>query len=447
MRAVGYFRQKKTNEWSSINDSFELQFEEYCAVNFHQNLGIYVDNLGSKNEYKKLLEFLSSSGSEYLVAIPDSRHLGSDLEELTRSLIAIDATGSSSICMDDLIPDPIQNGFQRLGIKGVSKTRSDRVRESMRAKAAQGKPLGRPPFGYEINEDGDLVIVPGQASVVELIYRLYTKDQIGFRLIAQQLNERGITTRKNKPWNVVTVRDILRNVAYTGTYSRFGLRKSKVHEAVISTEIFKLAQDITKTRRPIGRVSSADPFLLSGLVYCADCGNKMMGVTRRQKWQRKDSRRSSGVYRYYQCQSRQNQGRCSYVTWRASMLESTVIGRLIENIKNAIDKKDLLNVNESSRIDRIRELNRDRVKSAERRMLFALKRVAKAEIPLDLMSEYIKNIDSARKLSSKSRDVEPEAILSKVKRIESLKYEEKRVIFEENIMRITVHKEMVDISF
>ena len=110
-------------------------------------------------------------------------------------------------------------------------------------------------------------------------------------------------------------------------------------------------------------------------------------------------------------------------------------------------KKDLLNVNESSRIDRIRELNRDRVKSAERRMMFALKRVAKAEIPLDLMSEYIKNIDSARKLSSKSRDVEPEAILSKVKRIESLKYEEKRVIFEENIMRITVHKEMVDISF
>jgi len=58
VRAVGYFRQKKTNEWSSINDSFELQFEEYCAVNFHQNLGIYVDNLGSKNEYKKLLEFL-----------------------------------------------------------------------------------------------------------------------------------------------------------------------------------------------------------------------------------------------------------------------------------------------------------------------------------------------------------------------------------------------------
>ena len=115
--------------------------------------------------------------------------------------------------------------------------------------------------------------------------------------------------------------------------------------------------------------------------------------------------------------------------------------------ENNINKKDLLNVNESSRIDRIRELNRDRVKSAERRMLFALKRVAKAEIPLDLMSEYIKNIDSARKLSSKSRDVEPEAILSKVKRIESLKYEEKRVIFEENIMRITVHKEMVDISF
>lgn len=447
MRAVGYFRKQKTTEWSSVDNSFELDFSEYCEINFHQNVGVYVDEFGSKSEYKQLLTFLRDSNSEYLVVIPDAPHLGSDLEKLTRSLLEIASTGSTSVCMSDNAPDPVQNGFHTLGVKGVSKTRSDRVKESMRIKAAQGKPLGRPPYGYRINEDGDLTVVTEQATVVELMYRLYTKDQIGFRLIAQHLNDRGITTRKSKPWNVVTVRDVLRNIAYTGTYTRFGLRKSKVHEAIIAPEIFKSAQDITKSRRPIGRVSNSQPFLLSGLVFCANCGNKMMGVTRKQKWMRKDNRRSFGTYRYYQCQSRQNQGICSYVTWRASMLESTVIGRLFEYVTAAREGSDSKDADLKTKNHRVKEMKKERVKTAERRLMSALRRVANAEIPLDLMSEYVKNLDVARKLSNRSRADKSPKTYQKMDQIESLKYEDKRVLLEENIKDITVHKERVEVSF
>lgn len=447
MRAIGYFRKRKTTEWSSIDNSFELDFSEYCEINFHQNMGVYIDEFGFKNQYKQLLTFLSDSNSEYLVVIPDARHLGKDLEKLTRSLLEISSTGSIPVCMSETIPDPVQNAFQTLGIKGVSKTRSDRVKESMRVKAAQGKPLGRPPYGYKIDEDGDLTIVSNQATVVELIYRLYTKDQIGFRLIAQYLNDREITTRKSKPWNVVTVRDVLRNISYTGTYTRFGLRKSKVHEAIISPEIFKSAQDITKSRRPIGRVSNSEPFLLSGLVYCANCGNKMMGVTRKQKWVRKDNRRSFGTYRYYQCQSRQNQGRCSYLTWRASMLESTVLGRLFEHVNHFHEDTEAIDIAANTRNQRVKEMNNDRVKTAERRLMSALRRVANAEIPLDLMSEYIKNLDTARKLSNRSRSNKSPKSFNKIDDIESMKYEDKRVLLQENIKDIKVHKERVEVFF
>ena len=84
MRAIGYFRKRKTTEWSSIDNSFELDFSEYCEINFHQNVGVYVDEFGSKSEYKQLLTFLRDSNSEYLVVIPDAPHLGSDLENLLR---------------------------------------------------------------------------------------------------------------------------------------------------------------------------------------------------------------------------------------------------------------------------------------------------------------------------------------------------------------------------
>tara|TARA_A100001037_G_scaffold303148_1_gene336404 strand:- start:4648 stop:5991 length:1344 start_codon:yes stop_codon:yes gene_type:complete len=447
LRAVGYFRKQKTTEWSSVDNSFELDFSEYCEINFHQNIGVYIDEFGSKDQYSELLSFLKDSNSEYLVVIPNAKHLGNDLEKLTRSLLEIHSTGSISLCMNENMPDPVQNAFQTLGVTGVSKTRSDRVKESMRAKAAQGKPLGRPPYGYIINEDGDLAIVREEATIVELIYRLYTKDQIGFRLIAQHLNDRGITTRKGKPWNVVTIRDVLRNVAYTGTYTRFGLRKSKVHEPIISPDIFKSAQDITKSRRPIGRVSQSEPFLLSGLIYCADCGNRMMGVTRKQKWLREDNRRSFGTYRYYQCQSRQNQGQCTYVTWRASMLESTVIGRLFEHVSNSgkdISSKEIELINMQKRVKKI---NKDRVKTAERRMISALRRVANAEIPLDLMSEYIKNLDGARKISNRLSSSKQMRTFKDLQEIEGLKYEDKRILLEARISDIRVHKETVEVSF
>ena len=53
-----------------------------------------------------------------------------------------------------------------------------------------GRGLGKPPFGYHNGADGLLEIVKDEASIVELIYRLYTKDGLGLRLIAQHLNER-----------------------------------------------------------------------------------------------------------------------------------------------------------------------------------------------------------------------------------------------------------------
>ena len=164
-----------------------------------------------------------------------------------------------------------------------------------------------------------------------VIYDKYINEGLGLRLIAQYLNEHNIKTRRGGRWNMVTIRDILRNPTYTGTYYRFGLRLPKVHEAIISPQLFRRAQDQTKARRPSSRSVNTEPFLLSGLAFCGYCGNKMMGVTRRQSWRRKDGNSAQGVYRYYQCQSRNNQSLCGYHTWRAPVLESTVLSQLHDN--------------------------------------------------------------------------------------------------------------------
>ena len=157
------------------------------------------------------------------------------------------------------------------------------------------------------------------------IFRLYLKDGLGIRRIARRLNEEGLRTRRDGLWSMVTVRDILRNRAYVGTYSRFGVRVPASHAPLISQEDFQQVQDRLDQRRPASTSRQVSPFLLSGLTYCGYCGNKMIGVTRKQKWKlRGDGSVRTAQYRYYQCESRTNRSLCDYHTRRAEDLEGEV---------------------------------------------------------------------------------------------------------------------------
>ena len=101
---------------------------------------------------------------------------------------------------------------------------AERVKEAMKARAMKGEGLGRPPFGYRIGAGRRFEVVPEEAATVELIYGLYLEQNLGLRLITRYLNERGIKTRRGGMWNIIGIRDILRNHTYIGTYSRFGVR-------------------------------------------------------------------------------------------------------------------------------------------------------------------------------------------------------------------------------
>jgi len=124
----------------------------------------------------------------------------------------------------------------------------------------------------------------------------------------------------------------LRNRAYLGTYSRFGVRVPASHPPLISPEDFRRVQERLDQRRPKSSGRQATRFLLSGLAYCGYCENKMIGVTRRQSWRRRsDGEMRSALYRYYQCESRTNRSLCDYHTRRAEALEEEVHRALLDS--------------------------------------------------------------------------------------------------------------------
>jgi site-specific DNA recombinase len=195
--------------------------------------------------------------------------------------------------------------------------RRDRAREGMRRRALRGEVLGRPPYGYHVHER-TLVPDPREATIVRRIFSLYLEEHEGVRRIAKLLNEEGIVTRRGSAWTSGMVRNLLRNPVYTGLYRRLGVSVPRAHEAIIPRGRFEEVQRRMERRRTAPSIQERHDYLLSGLLTCGACGNRMIGARRASE------AAGGGELVYYRCESATNQGRCAFRTRHASELEDAV---------------------------------------------------------------------------------------------------------------------------
>ena len=329
MRAIGYFREQRGGTLAEQSEAFL----EFCKHNGFEAAATFLDTKADSEQpgFRQLVDFVrAQEGNGFLmVVVPDLKTLGASPVEAMRRYFQLSSFGMPIVGIDtggELSHDLVVT-WSQIRANG---SLGDRVKAAMRKKAVKGEALGRPPFGYRVGPKRRLVIVAEEGTIVRYIFRLYLKDGLGIRRIARRLNEEDIRTRRGGLWSMVTVRDILRNRAYVGTYSRFGVRVPASHAPLISQDDFQRVQERLDQRRPSGTDRQVSPFLLSGISYCGYCGNKMIGVTRKQKWQRGDGTIRAAQYRYYQCESRTNRSLCDYHTKRAEDLEEAVHHALVE---------------------------------------------------------------------------------------------------------------------
>ena len=442
MRSIGYFNTQKSN---GTTDLVEQKFKEFCIYNLHQMVQIFPDDFSgtdikSSDGFQSAIHFLNENKGGYLFVVPNALHLGNDLEEVARNILYIINTGASISCYDENFPDPIQNAVQLFGASNVSLTRSQNIKKAMRARALEGKPMGRPPYGYKVVGDtGKLQIVSEESRVVELIFRLFTKENMGLRLITEYLNERKIKTRRDAHWNIVSIREILKNPVYIGTYSRLGVSRTNVHSPIISGEMFKTAQDIRDSRKPFGRVRNVATYLLSGFLICGYCGNTMIGSTKTQRWKRTDQKKVHKQYRYYQCQSKTGQSTCDYHTWKADLLDQTVLGQLRYVVLDKIKRQGSYTFSEvpdDSRVVSTEERN------AYRRFVNAMLVVSKGQGNFMVLKRALDELDLSRKKSVPISDLDTDSVMNKW---DSFNDETLKAILDIEVKRVRVMDTKVEL--
>ena len=325
MRAVGYFREAARGGQTLAEQN--KAFLDFCESQGFEVAGTFADapsTNGHAPGFRQLVSFLRQRDHGFVVVVVLSiQSLGHDLRDAAVRIFQLEGLGAQVT--------PIAGGkdaeaalMAAWTTDGSNGRLSDRVRAAMRRKAVKGEVLGRPPYGYKVGARRRLELVPEEAVVVRYIFRLYLHEDMGIRLIARRLNEEALKTRRGGNWSMVSIRDILRNRAYLGTYSRFNVHVSGTHPSLVTADDFHLVQDRLNARRTSYSPRVASQFLLSGIAQCSYCNNKLIGVSRKQSWKRQSGETVSNSYRYYQCESRTNQSLCGYHTRRADALETNV---------------------------------------------------------------------------------------------------------------------------
>jgi site-specific DNA recombinase len=230
------------------------------------------------------------------------------LSDLLDLLTELDDTGVAFCSATEPFDTSTSIGRMLVQLLGVfaefeRETIIDRVINGMTTKASKGKwPGGTRPYGYHVDQPTQtLVPHPTESPIVREIFRLYTRDRLGTRGIAAELNRRAIPNRTGKPWSGLTIGRILDNPAYAGDIVYRDVHVPDAHEAIIDRATWQRARSIAEARSDAHtqRAMSESDYHLTGLITCPECGKKYIGTSAKGR---------NRLYHYYTCFSRVRYG-------------------------------------------------------------------------------------------------------------------------------------------
>ena len=366
-----YCRLSRDDEQEGTSGSIKNQqsiLEKYAKDNGFKNTRVFVDDGWSgttfaRPAFTEIME-LAEKGMIGTLIVKDHSRLGRNrlvvgqlLEEGFDSLgvryIAIMDNIDTAKGISDLVP------MQDLFNEWHAKNTSQKVRNVFKNKGMSGVPLTtNPPFGYMKNPDNtkEWIVDEEAAKTVRQIFTLCVEGlgptQIAKRLKAAKVptpTEYWISIGRNcsKPpavpynWCADTVANILSKQEYCGDTVNFRSttksfkNKTKIerpqeewkifpntHQAIINREVFELVQELRQHRRRPTKSGIVSWF--SGLLYCADCGEKLYySVTNNYKREQA----------YFFCSSfRKNSDECSAHYIR----EKVVMENVLESMRRIL---------------------------------------------------------------------------------------------------------------
>ena len=318
-----YARLSKDDDLVGDSNSIVHQKEilaKYAKEHGFTNIEFYVDDGFSgtnfnRPDFQRMMAD-AEEGKISTVIVKDMSRFGRDyimvgyyteiyFSNLDIRFIAINDNVDSNIQTENDLT-PFKNVFNEWYAKDTSK----KIRAVFKAKGNSGKHLTtNPPFGYikDPNDKDKWIIDEEAAATVRRIFQMFV-DGVRMPEIARKLTEENVETPQlysihrgrsihklseyPEIWSVGTIKNMLDRVAYAGHTVNFQTAKKSyknkkqvrlpkeswiiyrnTQEPIIDEKTFATAQQMRNVKRAYTKFN--EPNMFSGLLYCADCGNRL----------------------------------------------------------------------------------------------------------------------------------------------------------------------------
>lgn len=157
----------------------------------------------------------------------------------------------------------------------------DRTTTGIGARAKTGKPWGEPKFGYVKDDDGNVVVEPGEAATVALIFRYRVEGRLSYSAVARRLVSENVPSRRRGgTWTPTTVKKVCESRYCLGEFEHNGEWIQGTHPAIISEETYAAAQALaalgSKYAPGRGGRRPARHLFVNGHARCVYCGESLL---------------------------------------------------------------------------------------------------------------------------------------------------------------------------
>ena len=295
--------------------------------------------------------------------------------------------------------DKLMNYLRYWQASGESIKTGIRVRTKQEQMTQDGVYRGGPiPYGYKlvpsdrVNKKGhplkDVAIDEDRAPIVRLIFEKYVYEGYGIHRLANYLND---SFPGDKIWHPTSINTVLRNSSYTGRFHFDEIQSEPMeHLRVIPDELFNQVEDIMKsraTREPVKQrgtipLRTNGQYLLTGLLYCGDCGSRMTGSVAHKKYVSRTGEVTRNERRIYRCYGK-------FITATQCRSQSTYSAERLEKAVDAVVREYLATFRSSPFAEVFKKAKREADRKARQKRDEAQKRLSALERDVALLKDEV----------------------------------------------------------
>ncbi|MFC1663419.1 recombinase family protein [Patescibacteria group bacterium] len=300
MKALIYTRVSTEEQANDSHHSLDAQKNictktcndlKYKIVGTYKDAGKTATNM-KRDGLKDLLIKCEEDPSINVVVVQDTDRIARNTKDhLTIKALLQKADVKLVSASQPSIDDSAEGNMIDTIIASVNQFQSDltsrKTTKGLEEKVRKGGWPLEAPLGYKNVTDSKgnktVLIDKKVAHLITEAFKLYSSGNYSVNKLIEILHKKGLRSKRGKQIRNNKMNWVLKNRFYIGEVNWKGIKTNGLHKPIVSEKVFEAVQQVIAEHNHKASRKRKYDYLLSGYLYCTECGSRLTGETHPNK--------------------------------------------------------------------------------------------------------------------------------------------------------------------